>query len=121
MAKDYYKNYTTSGIEKTAEPDPFKILYPKREDQATSMDYKVILAILGTIIGVILLLCVVIGPLIYHTCLHVKDRTKDRVKKINKVGIVETIKPTKKKLDISVFNDSEEDRRTCRIAEANFI
>jgi hypothetical protein len=81
--EDYYKNYTTSGINVTAEPDPFIILYPKREDNAKELDFKMTFAILGIVIGVTCLVCVVVVPLIYHTCLHWKDRAKDKVKKIN--------------------------------------
>jgi len=118
--EEYYKNYTSSGINVTAEPDPFIVLYPKREDNAKELDFKMTFAIIGIVIGVSCLICVVLVPFIYHTCLHCKDRAKDRVKKISKVGIKETIRPTRSRLDISVFNDSEEDRRYCRRAEENF-
>lgn len=63
------------------EPEVRGILYPKREETATSEDFKIMIAVTSTILGIILITCLVLSPRIYHTLVHVRDRLKDYLKR----------------------------------------
>ena len=114
--EDFYKDYITSGTNVTAEPDPFVIVYPKRLDHAQTLNNKVTYALIGTGILVTLLICVVLVPLVYHTILHFRDRARAKVRDIKRKR-KEKRERSQSKLDISIFNDSEEERRNNNRAE----
>ncbi len=63
------------------EPEVRGILYPKREETATSEDLKITIAVISTILGIILITCLVLSPRIYHTLVHGRDRFKDYLKR----------------------------------------
>ena len=62
------------------EPEVRGILYPKRDETATSEDFKITIAVTATILGIILITCLVLSPRIYHTLVHIRNRFKEYLK-----------------------------------------